>query len=223
MSRLIVLEGTDGSGKGTQTEILAAALREKGTPLHVLSFPDYESDSSAAVRMYLSGCISSDPDEVNPYAASSFFAVDRYISFKTKWEQDWLSDGVILCNRYTTSNITHQMEKLPSSEWNTFADWLCDYEYNKLKLPRPDLVLYLDMHEDLCQGLLEKRYAGNTDKKDIHERDTAYLSRCRSAALCAAERLGWQIIRCFEEAPLRPRRVEDIALEIRGYVERLDS
>lgn len=221
MSRLIVLEGTDGSGKGTQTALIAAALERDGIRPTVLSFPDYESDSSAPVRMYLAGQIAARPEDVNPYAASSFYSVDRYISFKMKWEKLWRADGVILSDRYTTSNVTHQMEKLPREEWDAFTDWLYAFEYDRLGLPRPDLVLYLDMHEALCRRLLEKRYAGNTEKKDLHERDTEYLVRCRRAALCAADRLGWQVVRCFTEAPLCLRSEEDIAGEIYKYVKKI--
>lgn len=221
MSRLIVLEGTDGSGKGTQTALLAAALERDGIRPAVLSFPDYESDSSAPVRMYLAGQIAARPEDVNPYAASSFYSVDRYISFKMKWEKLWRADGVILSDRYTTSNVTHQMEKLPREEWATFTDWLYAFEYDRLGLPRPDLVLYLDMHEALCRRLLEKRYAGNTEKKDLHERDAEYLVRCRRAALCAADRLGWQVVRCFTEDPLCLRSEEDIAGEIYKYVKKI--
>ena len=221
MSRLIVLEGTDGSGKGTQTSLLAAALERDGIHPTVLSFPDYRSDSSAPVRMYLAGQIAERPEDVNPYAASSFYSVDRYISFKTKWEKLWRADGVILSDRYTTSNVTHQMEKRPREEWGAFTDWLYEFEYDRLGLPRPDLVLYLDMHEALCRRLLEKRYAGNNEKKDLHERDADYLVRCRRAALCAAERLGWRVVRCFTEAPLAPRSAEDIAEEICKCVKKL--
>lgn len=221
MSRLIVLEGTDGSGKGTQTARLAAALERDGIRPAVLSFPDYESDSSAPVRMYLAGQIAARPEDVNPYAASSFYSVDRYISFKTKWEKLWRADSVILSDRYTTSNVTHQMEKLPREEWDVFTDWLYAFEYDRLGLPRPDLVLYLDMHEALCRRLLEKRYAGNTEKKDLHERDAEYLVRCRRAALCAADRLGWQVVRCFTEDPLCLRSEEDIAGEIYKYVKKI--
>lgn len=221
MGKIIVIEGIDASGKGTQTALLYHYLESLGLRPLQLSFPDYESDSSAPARMYLSGRICSDPSGVNAYAASSFYSVDRYISYKTRWEAEYAAGRVILCNRYTTSNMTHQMEKLSDVEWRPFIDWLCDFEYGRLGLPRPDLVFYLDMHDLVAQKLLDQRYSGNNDKKDIHERNPEYLAHCRRAGLFAAEKLGWRTVRCYDERTMTPRTVDDIQREIQAGVDHL--
>lgn len=202
MGKLIVIDGLDGSGKATQTAILEEKLKSRGAKTVKVSFPDYDSNSSAAVKMYLNGEVGS-LDEVNVYAASSFYAVDRYISFKTKWEKYYNDDYIVLCDRYATSNICHQMPKLPENEQESYIKWLYDYEFKLMGLPSPDMVIYLDMDPVISQDLLEKRYDGNKDKKDIHEKDGNYLSTCRKGALKGASLLGWNIIKCDDgENPL---------------------
>ena len=162
---LVVLEGLDGSGKGTQTKLLAQALAERGTPLRQVTFPDYESPSSALVRMYLNGEFGSDPESVNAYAASAFYAVDRYASFQRDWKAGYLRGDLILCDRYATSNMVYQMGKVPREEWNQYLAWVEDFEYERLGIPRPDLVLYLDMPIEVSQRLLLTRYQGDSGKK----------------------------------------------------------
>lgn len=198
MGKLIVLDGLDGSGKSTQFEQLQIRLRTAGVLFVPISFPDYHQPSSALVREYLAGAYSSSPNGVNAYAASSFYAVDRYASYKQVWESAYASDTLILASRYVTSNAIHQMGKLPQSEWNAYLDWLADYEYNKLGLPRPDRVLFLDMPLVIAQQLLSGRYDGDETKKDIHESDLTYLNTCRASALYAAERLGWDVVSCSD-------------------------
>ena len=138
--RLLVIEGLDGSGKATQAKLLAAHLAESGRRVMEITFPDYESDSSALVKMYLSGQFGDKPDDVNPYAASSFYAVDRYASYKTKWGSFYEAGGIVIADRYTTSNAVHQCSKLPPEQWNDFLRWAFDYEYRLLGLPAPDAV-----------------------------------------------------------------------------------
>ena len=138
--RLIAIEGLDGSGKATQTELLVETLKQKGILARKVSFPDYESDSSALVKMYLSGQFGVEPFSVNAFAASSFFAVDRFASYKKEWGSDY-EHGVIVADRYTTSNAIHQCSKLPRDQWDSFLDWLFDYEYKKLGLPAPSTVV----------------------------------------------------------------------------------
>ena len=138
--RLLVIEGLDGSGKATQAKLLAAHLAESGRRVMEITFPDYESDSSALVKMYLSGQFGEKPDDVNPYAASSFYAVDRYASYKTKWGSFYEAGGIVIADRYTTSNAVHQCSKLPQEQWNDFLRWAFDYEYRLLGLPAPDAV-----------------------------------------------------------------------------------
>ena len=212
MGRLIVIDGLDGSGKSTQLARLHDYLDRCGTHYTPISFPDYDSPSSALVKMYLSGAFGDAADAVNAYAASSFYAVDRYASFKQHWEADFDAGNLIVAARYTTSNAIHQMSKLPREQWDDFLDWLWEYEYVRLGLPRPDRVIFLDMPLDVAQQLLAARYAGDESKKDIHERDVTYLRQCREAALYVAARDGWQVITCGQDG--KPDAPEDITARL---------
>ena len=210
--RLIVLDGLDGCGKSTQFELLTRRMQDEKIPVLPISFPDYDHPSSALVKLYLNGEISPHAGDVNAYAASSFYAVDRYASFKRCWEQPYRSGATILASRYVTSNVIHQMSKLPRQEWDAYLDWLSAYEYDKLELPRPDLVLFLDMPVSVSQQLLYTRYHGDEAKKDIHESDVAYLEQCRAGALYAAQQQGWQVIACSDGN--QPLTVEAIGAQI---------
>lgn len=209
--KLIVIEGLDGSGKATQSELLRATLDEKRIHTRRVSFPDYDSDSSAPVRMYLKGEFGSHPDDVNAYAASSFYAVDRYCSFKKDWSGDY-EQGVVIADRYTTSNAIHQCSKLPGEEWDEYLDWLFDHEYNKLGIPAPDTVIYLRVDPEISQKLMTGRYQGHDEKKDIHESDVQYLRRCKDAAEYCAKRLGWNIVECMDGNTIKS--IDDIHREI---------
>ena len=206
--RLIVIDGLDGSGKATQSKLLAQRLCDMGCKAETISFPDYASDSSALVRMYLGGRLGSSPDDVNAYAASSFYAVDRVASYINSWGRDYAEYDYIIADRYTTSNIIHQMAKLPEDERADYVEWLYDYEYNRLGLPAPDMVIFLDVDPDISQKLIFGRYSGDESKKDIHERDFKYLLRCRTSAMYAAERLGWITVKCSEGGSMRS--IDDI-------------
>ncbi|MGM9614333.1 MAG: dTMP kinase [Oscillospiraceae bacterium] len=209
--KLIVIEGLDGSGKATQAELLCEGLRKPGVKVRKVSFPDYDSDSSALVKMYLSGQFGSNPSDVNAYAASSFYAVDRYASFKRDWNDDY-ENGVIVADRYTTSNAIHQCSKLPREQWDEYLDWLFDFEYQKLGIPSPTMVLYLKVDPAVSQRLMTERYIGDESKKDIHEKDVAYLKHCQEAAAHCAEKLGWKSIECTCHGEMR--MIEDISKEI---------
>lgn len=221
---LIVIEGLDGSGKATSAGLLEKRLRSEGKEVLKISFPDYESDSSALVRMYLSGSFGSKPQDVNAYAASAFYAVDRYASYKTHWKEALENGAWIIADRYTTSNAVHQCSKLNDSEWDGYLDWLYDFEFEKLGLPRPDCVIYLDVPPEISQKLIAGRYNGDSTKKDIHEKDVAYLEKSRRAALYAARRLGWTAVcPCKNGQMLPPEEVlELIYNELKGvYGDRL--
>ena len=209
--KLIVIEGLDGSGKATQAKRLTEALVEKGIPVREVSFPDYGSDSSALVRMYLSGQFGTDPQDVNAYAASSFFAVDRFASYKKDWHRDY-ARGVVIADRYTTSNAVHQCSKLPKEQWDDFLNWLFDFEYKKLGIPAPDRVIYLNVDPAISQALMTARYSGDENKKDIHERDIAYLRHSREAAAYCAEKLGWETVDCCRDGQMRS--IEDIHKDV---------
>lgn len=207
--RLIVFEGLDGSGKATQAAMAAQRLKAAGQAVRAISFPDYKSESSALVRMYLRGEVGA-LDAVNVYAASGFYSLDRYISYEREWKADYQAGKTIIADRYTTSNLCHQMAKLPREEWMDYIRWLEYYEYVLLALPKPDKVLYLDMHPEASQRLMAQRYGGDEAKKDLHERDAAYLASCREAALFAADALGWVILPCSDAAH-NPYPIEEIA------------
>ena len=199
---LIVIEGLDGSGKATNAKALSERLLGLGKKVKKITFPDYESDSSALVKMYLSGKFGSRPDDVNAYAASAFYAVDRFASFKTDWKADYNEGAWIIADRYTTSNAVHQASKLEGKEKDDYLDWLYDFEFNKMGLPRPDAVIYLDVPTDVSQKLMSERYNGDNTKKDIHEKDVEYLNKSRTQALYAANRLGWKVVSLCENGVL---------------------
>lgn len=201
--KLIVIEGLDGSGKSTQIEILKKRLADCGKSVKQIKLPDYDSKSSTLVKMYLGGEFGGDPSDVNTYAASLFYTVDRYANYKNVWETEYLDGTLILADRYTTSNAVHQTVKLPKENWDSYLDWLFETEYVKVGVPKPDSVIFLDMDVDISQKLMSKRYCGEETKKDVHEANVDYLKRCHEAALYAAKRFGWSVIKCYEgENPL---------------------
>lgn len=177
--RLIVLEGLDGSGKATQAGLLYEALCGRGEQAMKITFPNYESDSSALVKMYLGGAFGQDVNDVNAYAASSFYSVDRYASYKTLWGCFYHDGGTVIADRYTTSNAVHQCSKLPREEWDAYLAWLFDFEYRKIAIPEPDIVVYLDVDPEVSQRLMSQRYHGDEEKKDIHEK---IWNTCSTAA-----------------------------------------
>lgn len=210
---LIVFEGTDGSGKSTQFKLLCDRLQNGGTSFQRLVFPQYSEPSSALLRMYLGGEFGSRPSDVNAYAASTFYAVDRYAAWKKVWGAGYEAGGLVLSDRYTTSNAVHQGGKLPEAEQPAFFDWLFDFEYRKLGLPQPDVVVYLDMPTEKSVQLLRSREEATHTKADIHEVDTGYLALCRQTALRAAEHYGWRRVSCVDEQD-NIRSIEDIHREI---------
>lgn len=219
MGILIAIDGVDSSGKGLQSRMLFEALSEKYDNAIKVSFPDYDSESSALVKMYLSGQFGKAVDSVNAYAASMFFAVDRYASFKKNWGEQYNNGSVIVCDRYVTSNAIHQSVKLPIEKRDEFLHWIDDAEYNKLGLPRPDVVIFLDMPVDMAMKLMSGRYEGDESKKDIHEADIDYLKTCHKAAQYACEKFGWKRIECVKNGVLRTP--EDIHREVMETVERV--
>lgn len=209
MGKLFVIEGLDGSGKSTQAEKLCEGLRKEGMDAVKIKLPDYDDPSSTLVRMYLAGEFSESADGLSPYAASMFYAVDRVASFKRHWQKAYLGGSVIIADRYTTSNAIYQLSKLPVSEWDGFLEWLWDTEYTKLELPRPDAVVFLDVPSEDRERMLSVRYHGDDSKRDIHERDAAYLRRCREAAEYAAARCGWITVKCTDDSG-NMRAIDDI-------------
>jgi dTMP kinase len=220
MGRFIVIDGLDGSGKETQSLILKKRLEEIGVRVRYISFPQYDSDSSLFVKKYLNGELGSRPEDTNAYAASSFFAADRYLSYRTDWKKDIDDpDTVVIANRYTTANAVHQLSKLPKEQWNGFLTWLWDYEFYKLGVPIPDDVIYLEMHPDISYRLIKSRSEKTGRSIDIHEADGSFLYKSYEAAIYASDRLNWTRICCYEgDTPLSREEIADrIATEL-GYL-----
>ena len=209
---LIVLEGTDGSGKATQAKRLIRTLEDRGVPCREIDFPRYGNPFAEPANLYLHGALGDRPGDVNAYAASVMFAVDRFASYREDWGEFYASGGVVIANRYTTSNAVHQASKLPEAERKPFLDWLFDLEYRRLGLPEPDLVLYLDMPAEISGKMLRRREQETRTQADIHEQDGDYLRRCRECARQIAEDQGWVTIACA--AGDRPRTPEDIGREV---------
>jgi dTMP kinase len=215
-SKIIVIEGLDGSGKATQTKILAEMLENKGYKVRKLEFPDYANPSSSLVKMYLNGDFGSNPSDVNAYAASAFYAVDRVASYLQFWKKDYEDGTVILSDRYATSNIIYQMSKVDDSQRDDFIEWQSDFEYNKLGIPQPDAVIYLDVEPEVSQKLMEKRYGGDMSKMDLHERNVKFLLDCRKSALYAAEKCNWKVINCCENGDIKT--IDKISEEIKEAI-----
>lgn len=201
--KLIVIEGLDGSGKATQTQKLYEYLLSQGQQIEKITFPDYDSPASAPVKMYLNGEFGKNPVDVNAYTASAFYAVDRAASYLKNWKSLYMTGKTILCDRYSTSNIIYQMSKIPQGQWDEFILWQCDFEYNKLGLPAPDKVIYLDAAPEVSQKLMLKRYGGDESKKDLHESNFDFLLKCRKSAVYAAEKLNWKVIDCCEKGEMK--------------------
>lgn len=210
--KLIVLEGTDGSGKATQTRRMIRRLQETGIPCREIDFPRYGNPFAEPAKLYLEGRLGSAPGDVNAYGASVLFAVDRYASYKEDWGADYEAGAVIVANRYTTSNAVHQASKLPEGEREAYLRWLFDLEYGRMGLPEPDLVLYLDLPTELSEAMLRQRQQKTGTYADIHEQDADYLRACRENARAIARTLGWTVIHCDREGRVRP--AEDIHREI---------
>lgn len=215
MGKLIVIDGVDASGKETQTKLLFERLSKAGKKIKTVSFPAYDNPSSTLVRMYLSGDFGKNPDDVNAYAASSFFAADRYATYKTDWGKDYDNGTIILADRYVSSNMIHQASKLKSEkEKSEFMAWLDDLEYNRYGLPRPDITLFLDMPVECGQKLMRERAnkIDGSNSKDIHENNSNYLNESYNTAVRAAEKYGWRRVSCINENGIRT--VDDINDEI---------
>lgn len=213
--KLIVLDGLDGCGKSTQLDLAVGYLKEQGIECRSVSFPNYDTITGQLVECYLRGEIPCEGRN-GAYAAASFYAMDRYVSYITDWKKYYEQGGIIIAGRYTTSNAIYQLTKIPEAEKELFLNWLYEYEYNYLGLPQPDLVLFLDMPVDISQNLLTERYDGDESKKDIHERNVDFLKQCRESALYAARHGDWSVISCSENG--LPRSIEEVYSQICGFL-----
>lgn len=209
---LIAIDGLDGSGKETQSNALCEHLKKQGIKHRCISFPNYKTEGCALVEMYLRGDFGDDPMAVNAYAASSFFAMDRYSSYMLDWKKEYEEGTVIIANRYTSANLVHQMAKLPEGERHAFMEWLNNYEYGSLGLPKPDGVIYLCLPPQVSESLVQKRCDSTGAVKDIHEKNSAFLASSYKSALYASEQCGWYRVDCVRDGALRS--IEDISTEV---------
>ena len=220
--KLIIIEsGSDASGKATQSEELLKKLTADGYNVRKVEYPNYKSESSTLVKMYLRGDFGKNADDVDAYIASTFFTADRYASFKTEWEEFYRSGGIVIADRYTTSNMVHQASKMEIEERDKYLDWLEDYEYNLFKIPRPDEVIFLNVPVDYSIKLMENRknkFTGE-EEKDIHESDKSYLRKTYNNSLYIADKYNWKRVECVENEQLRT--IEDISNEIYGIVKNI--
>jgi len=212
LGNIIVFEGIDGSGKSTQFELMCERLTAQNRQFRRLNFPRYSEPSSTLIRMYLNGDFGENPADVNAYAASSFFAADRYASFVQDWGEYYKSGGLIVTDRYTTSNALHQGSKMESSQRKTFFDWLYEYEFSLIGLPKPNLVFYMNIPATVAAERLSLRQEKTGTHADIHEQDFLYLSSCAESGAQAAAQFDWCVIDCEKNA--QARSAEDIHSEI---------
>lgn len=205
----IVIEGNDGSGKATQSQLLLETMLEKGIDARKLSFPNYQSDSSALVKGYLAGRYGK-RDDISPYAAASFYAADRIASYMEDWKGDYEKGKLIIADRYTTSNAIYQCARLPRIRRRRFLQWLYEYEYDLLRLPEPDMVIYLDVDPDISMQLIEQR----GEKKDIHEEDAEYMRQVHEASKFCARKGGWERINCCKDGKiLPPEKIHEMIMD----------
>lgn len=217
--KLIVLEGTDGSGKATQTQLLSASLGQDGIRHMPLSFPRYGQPSAKLIEMYLRGEFGEDVNELSPYEVSKYYAIDRYASYKEDWGAYYNRGGVIICDRYTTSNAIHQASKLPKKDREAYFKWLYELEFTHMGLPTPDLVVYLDVPLDVTVNLMRAREKATNTQADIHEKDLGYLALCKETAQAAVSYYGWVTVACSEDGVLRS--IGDIQTDIYSKVQEL--
>jgi dTMP kinase len=221
--KLIVIEsGTDSSGKATQTKKLYERLEKEAYIIKKVEYPNYESDSSALIKMYLNGEFGDDPSEVNPYASSSFYAVDRYASYKKNWKNFYSDGGIILADRYTTSNMIHQASKIEDRQQREeYLAWLREFEFEKIELPVPDMVVFLNMPPEVSIRLMANRankFTGG-QAKDIHEKNREYLKKTYENAYELAKKYNWTIIECTEYNRLKT--IDEIHNEIYEKVKKV--
>lgn len=217
--KVIVIEACDASGKATQTKKLFERLVEEEYNVRKVEFPNYESKSSALVKMYLNGEFGGSPEDVNPYVASTFYAVDRFASYKKEWEKFYKEGGIIIADRYTTANMVHQASKIEDQdEKEKFLDWLWDFEFVKFGLPVPNCVIFLDMPPKFSQKLMEERknkFTGG-QQKDIHEKDSKYLTESYINSCGVAKKYNWKKINCVKEDIIKS--IDEIQKEIYDFV-----
>ena len=218
MGKLIIIEGLDGCGKSTQTALLEKYFEDNSVNFKKIKLPDYDSKSSTLVKMYLGGEFGKNANDVNAYAACAFYAVDRFASYKLDWGKDYENGTLILADRYATSNSIYQMEKIDEDKWDEYLDWSADFEYNKIGIPKPDLVIFLDMPVDVSQKLMTSRYNGDEGKKDVHEANVDFLNNCRKSALYTAKKQGWAVVPCSDG--INPLPIKEIHNTILDFVKK---
>ena len=213
MGKIIVIEGTDSSGKETQTKLLYERVKKIYDKTIKISFPNYDSPACEPVKMYLGGTFGTDATKVNPYPISTMYAIDRYASFKQDWEKKYIDDYIIITDRYVTSNMIHQASKIEDiKEKDEYLRWLIDLEYNKNEIPEPDIVIFLKMPIDKAKELMENRKnkIDGSEKRDIHEVNEDYLKKSYENATAISKKYNWCEIECVENNKIKSiERIND--------------
>ncbi|MCS6130638.1 thymidylate kinase [Clostridium botulinum] len=221
--KLIIIEsGSDASGKATQAKKLYERLLEEGYNIKKITYPNYDSPACMPVKMYLSGEFGNKPEDVNAYVASTFFAIDRFASYNKEWKEFYDNGGIIISDRYTTSNMVHQAVKMDEEEKDKYLDWLYNLEFNLYKLPVPDCVMFLDVLPEISQKLMKDRnnkFTGEKEK-DIHENNKDYLAKSYYNSLEIAERYNWDKIECNNGDNLKTIEEihEEIYKKVKNYI-----
>ncbi|NFG57257.1 thymidylate kinase [Clostridium botulinum] len=221
--KLIIIEsGSDASGKATQAKKLYERLLEEGYNIKKITYPNYDSPACMPVKMYLSGEFGNKPEDVNAYVASTFFAIDRFASYNKEWKEFYDNGGIIISDRYTTSNMVHQAVKMDEEEKDKYLDWLYNLEFNLYKLPVPDCVMFLDVLPEISQKLMKDRnnkFTGEKEK-DIHENNKEYLAKSYYNSLEIAERYNWDKIKCNDGDNLKTIEEihEEIYKKVKNYI-----
>lgn len=205
MGKLIVIDGLDGSGKETQVKLIFEKLKKYNKKVIRLDFPNYGEPYCEPVKMYLNGDFGENPKDVNAYAASTFFAVDRYASYMSRWKKYYNDDYIILCDRYASSNPIYQLSKLDEKDRINYLDWVYDFEYEKLKIPKPDLVIFIDMPPEFSFQLIEKRARETDHNVDIHEKNKEFLIQCYKSAIFCADYYKWEKINTIKDNKIMSR------------------
>lgn len=222
MGKIIVIEGTDSSGKETQTKLLYERIKKVNEKTIKISFPNYDSPACEPVKMYLAGSFGTDAVKVNPYPVSTMYAIDRYASYKQDWGKSYEEGYIIVTDRYVTSNMIHQASKIQSEEEKEeYLKWLIDLEYKKNQIPEPDIVIFLKMPIDKAKELMENRNnkIDGSMKKDIHEINEDYLKKSYKNATEISQKFNWYEVECVENN--RIKSIEEINDEIFKKIEKL--
>ena len=218
----LVIEGIDGAGKETQTSLLKEYLKSLGKNVITQSFPNYGTDGCKPVQMYLDGKLSKTANEVNAYQSSVLFAVDRFCTM-TQLIKNITKDSVVVFDRYVSSNMLHQGGKIHNDEdLEKYLKWLENFEFEVMKIPRPDKIFFLSVPPEISMELIKQRKGLKSQtEKDIQESDENHLKNAYNTGMKISKMFGWEIIDCVDKEKNQMRTKEDISKEIQQKVNQI--